>query len=375
EEFLRENETRRRAELDAVIDGVRASFGTLSLEALSRSSEELLKLAQTRLQSEREVTLKELESKKELIDLRLQQFATELRNVSTSVTSLEKDRHQQYGEVANQLKFVSEQAMALGKTTGELRQALASSRIRGQWGERMAEDILRLCGFVENISYFKQKTIEGMGARPDFTFPLPQGKCVNMDVKFPLDNYLRYCEADSVPDKERHCRDFLGDVRGRMREVAGRAYISPEQNTVDYALMFIPNEQIYAFLHEHDGAMLEDAIRSRVVLCSPVTLFAVLAVIRHAVDSFALQESSNEILSLLGAFRKQWDEFTDKLDALGKRIGDTQKAYETLSTTRRRQLEKPLNRIEEMRLERGLTIAPAGEDVPDLDEGGERADP
>jgi DNA recombination protein RmuC len=60
---------------------------------------------------------------------------------------------------------------------------------------------------------------------------------------------------------------------------------------------------------------------------------------------------------LLGAFRKQWDEFLRKLDLLGKRLTDAQKEYEALTTTRRRQLEKPLNRIEDLRMQRGLPVA------------------
>jgi len=81
-------------------------------------------------------------------------------------------------------------------------------------------------------------------------------------------------------------------------------------------------------------------------------------VIRQAVDNFSLAQTSNEILSLLGGFKKQWDEFLKKLDLLGKRIEDVQKEYEALTTTRRRQLERPLHKIESLRTQRGLPVAP-----------------
>ena len=87
-----------------------------------------------------------------------------------------------------------------------------------------------------------------------------------------------------------------------------------------------------------------------------------LAIIRKAVDSFALEQTSNEILSLLGSFKKQWDEFQKRFEVLGKRIEDAQKEYEGLTTTRRRQLEKPLNRIEELRSQRGVPPAPVGDE-------------
>jgi DNA recombination protein RmuC len=195
---------------------------------------------------------------------------------------------------------------------------------------------------------------------------LPRDLKVNMDVKFPLDNYARFLEAQAEPEKARFKNEFLKDVRARIKEVATRDYINPEQNTLDYVLLFIPNEQIYSFVHEHDGSILDEGIKNRVVLCSPMTLFAVLAVIRHAIDNFALDQTSNEILSLLGAFKKRWDEFLKRMELLGKRIEDTHKEYESLSTTRRRLLEKPLDRIEQLRTQRGLPVATILEEEPFL---------
>lgn len=369
EELLQETEAQRKAHLDSVLDSIKANFGSLSLEALSRSTEEFLKLAKTKLDSERAITVKELQEKKGLIDQQLQQMVSELQKVSDLMSSLEKDRMEKFGQLASQLKQTNEQTAALMQTTNTLREALASTKARGQWGERMAEDVLRLAGFMENVNYVKQKTIGGIGARPDFTFLLPRQLTLNMDVKFPLDNYVRFLEAKSEPEKTKFRNDFLRDVKSRIKEVTTRDYINPEQNTVDTVLLFIPNEQIYAFIHEQDGSILDDGIRSGVVFCSPLTLFAILAVIRKAVDNFALEQTSNEVLSLLGAFKKQWDEFLGKLELVGKRIGDAQREYEALTTTRRRQLEKPLNRIEDLRMQRGLPVAREsnGEPVSALD--------
>lgn len=369
EELLQETEAQRKAHLDSVLDSIKANFGSLSLEALSRSTEEFLKLAKTKLDSERTITVKELQEKKGLIDQQLQQMVSELQKVSDLMSSLEKDRVEKFGELASQLKQTNEQTAALMQTTNTLREALASTKARGQWGERMAEDVLRLAGFMENVNYVKQKTIGGIGSRPDFTFLLPRQLRLNMDVKFPLDNYLRYLEAESELERTKFRGDFLRDVKARIKEVTTRDYINPEQNTVDTVLLFIPNEQIYAFIHEQDGSILDDGIRSGVVFCSPLTLFAILAVIRKAVDNFALEQTSNEVLSLLGAFKKQWDEFLGKLELVGKRIGDAQREYEALTTTRRRQLEKPLNRIEDLRMQRGLPVAREsnGEPISALD--------
>lgn len=339
---------------------MRASFGSLSLDALSK----FLELAKARLDAERDAHAQDLEAKKRLIDQQLREMTEELEKVSTLVKELEKDRVEKFGQLASQLRATTEQTAALAQTTAALREALASTKARGQWGERMAEDVLRLAGFVEQVNYVKQRAVAGSGSRPDFTFLLPHDRKLHMDVKFPLDNYLRFLEAKSEPERAKYRADFLRDVRARIKEVTSREYINPERDTVDAVLLFIPNEQIYAFIHEQDSAILDDGIRLGVILCSPLTLFAVLAVIRKAVEHFSLQQTSNEILSLLGEFKKQWGEFLGKLELVGKRIGEAQREYEALTTTRRRQLEKPLNRIDELRMQRNLPIVSDYETTP-----------
>ena len=339
-----------------VMDRLKAEFGTLSFEALQRAQNAFLDLAETRFKTLSEAGTAELNQKKSLIDQQLVEMKTELGKVSNLVNELEKDREKKFGELTSQLKLVGEQTVALTTTTGALREALASTRVRGQWGERMAEDVLRLIGFKEGINYLKQNTVDGTNSRPDFTFLLPRNQTVNMDVKFPLDNYLHFVEAETLQEKEPFRRAFLRDMRNRLNEVVTRDYINPEQNTLGCVLLFIPNEQIYHFIHEQDGSIIDDALKNHVVLCSPLTLFAILVVIRQAVDNFSIEQTSNQLISELGAFKKQWDMFVNKLEAVGKRIDAAQNEYQSLVTTRRRALDRPLNRIEALRKERGLGL-------------------
>ena len=221
----------------------------------------------------------------------------------------------------------------------------------------MAEDILRLIGFVEGVNYRKQATVHGGGSRPDFVFLLPQGLKLNMDVKFPLDNYLKYIDAESEADKATYQSNFLRDVRARINEVSDRQYIDPEQGTVDYVLLFIPNESVYAFIHEADSNILDMALQRKVIWCSPLTLYAVLAVVRQAVDNFALIHTSDEIISLMGSFHEQWKKFTEGMNTLGRRISSVQKEFDSLSGTRRRALERPLSQIEQLRKQRQIPVA------------------
>jgi len=340
----------RRMEKSAILQASKEAFANLSQEALSRNVDELLKHAR----SQNEIGDKNLESKKALIDQALEQMSGRLEGVKTLMQNLDKDRAQKFGELVKQLQVASEQTTELTRTTDSLRRALSGGKSRGQWGERMAEDVLRLAGFVENINYVKQKTISSAGTRPDFTFNLPHGLKVNMDVKFPLDNYVRYLEAESETDRERFRNAFLSDVKKQSNELIGREYINPEQKTVDYVLMFIPNEQVYAFIQEQDSSIMDQALAKRVIFCSPLTLFAILAVIRQAVDNFALEETSNQMLTLLGQFYKQWSAFKESMGRMGDRIAGAQEEFERLSTTRTRQLERPLEKLEQLRSEREL---------------------
>jgi DNA recombination protein RmuC len=368
-ELLHESDAQRQQQISAVVESVKASFGSLSLEALSKSTEEFLKLAREKLDSQTRAGSQDLDAKKGLIDQQLQTMTGELGKIGQLMKDLEKDRVEKFGALDRQLRVAGEQTAQLAATTNQLREALANTKIRGQWGERMAEDVLRVAGFVEGVNYRKQLTIEDSGRRPDYTFYLPRNRSVNMDVKFPLENYLRYLESDNTGDKAgalAYRKNFLRDVKSRIREVAGREYIDPAGSTVDCVLLFIPNEQIYTFIHDQDPSVLDEGLRQRVVFCSPITLFAVLAVIRQAVENFSIEMTSKEILSLLGVFNKQWGDFVAKMELMGKRLNEAQKEYEALMSTRRNQLEKPLRKIEELRQQQGINTA-NGEIPPPLE--------
>jgi DNA recombination protein RmuC len=178
-----------------------------------------------------------------------------------------------------------------------------------------------------------------------------------MDVKFPLDNYLRFLEAEADSDRTAFKSQFLKDVRGRIKEVTCRDYINPEENTIDYVIVFIPNEQVYSFIQENDVLVMDEALRTKVILCSPVTLYAVLAVIRQAVDNFNLERTTNDILSLYGAFNKQWESYVGSFEKLGKKIREVQDEYENLTSTRSNKVETALRRIEQLRSRSSVPIA------------------
>lgn len=327
-------------------------------EAAARNSEAFLKLAQERFKQETARGEEQLKARHGEIDRGLENIRKELLQVREYVAKTDNEQTKGIANLAAITRESKQVTDALRQDTSKLNETLAGGQARGQWGERMAEDVLRVAGFIENINYRKQSNLDE-GGRPDFTFLLPEERVLHMDVKFPLASYKRYLDAENDSERERTCKDFLRDVKQRITEVTTRDYIDPANGTLDYTLVFIPNEQVYGFIQEQDQSMLEFALEKRVVICSPLTLFAILAVIRQSVDNFKLAERTDEILSVLGNFNKQWDSYKKKMENLGDAINRTQKVYGELTTTRTNQLDRQVRKVEALRQ--------ADDDVLDVD--------
>ena len=332
------------------------TFGNIALNALDKANENFIRTAKETLSGQVREGSTQLEGKKELIDKNLENMNKELESVKKLMTDLETDRSAKFGELTEAIKNTNTQTQKLQSTAEQLNQALSNSRVRGQWGERMADDILHMIGFVEGVNYMKQKMIASTGSIPDFTFMLPKNLKINMDVKFPFDNFLAYLDSNTDDERETYKDKFLQDVRTKVKQISSRDYINPEQNTLDFAIMFIPNQHVYEFINESDTEMFEYALKEKVVLTSPMTLYSMLVIVRQSTDILNLQNNINEILKVFGSFNKQWDNFTKSFDAMGKKIEDAHAEFEKLTTTRKRMLESQLKKIESLRKERGLPV-------------------
>jgi len=258
-----------------------------------------------------------------------------------------KSLHDQSVKLTGNLENSNKETQKLQESTSKLRDILSSSQKRGQWGERMVEDILDFIGLMEDKNYIKQAKVES-GERPDYTFILPKEKKLNMDVKFPLASYERYINSSSIEDKALQKKDFLRDVKNHVKSVAGRSYINPSEGTLDYVLLFIPNESIYGFINQEDTNLIDYSLERKVLLCSPLTLYAILSLIHQATRNFAMEEKANEVMSLLDTFRIQWTKYIEVMDKMGRRLDDAKREYDSLVTTRKNQLQKPLSKIEEI---------------------------
>lgn len=354
-EEVQKSQTEQMRIIDEMEKKLGEKFSALSLNALSKNSEEFIKFAQEKLKSESLAGLKDLEGKKELIDQNIEAIGKTLREVQRRIEDVGKVSGDKITEIATLIKKHEEVTSKLNETTEHLRHALASSKKRGEWGERMAEDIIRLVGMSEGINYLKQKRVEGSLDKPDFTFLMPNGLKINMDVKFPHENYMHYLNAISDHEKKRYKEELLKNTKAMIKQVTNRNYINTADNTVDYVIIFIPNEQVYSFINEADPSIMDEALKNKVILCSPFTLYAVLAVVRQAAENFNLERTASEILNLLADFSKQWSGYKEKFRILGERIDAAKKEYDAILTTRTNTLDKSLRKIEDFKIQNSIT--------------------
>ena len=326
----------RLEQLEEIKNGMETVFKSLASDIAKDNRKDFLNLAGEKFKDISKLADENLTKKKELIDQNLGEMKKTLKSL-----------HDQSLKLSGNLETSSKETQKLQESTSKLREILSSSQKRGQWGERMVEDILNFIGFMEDKNYTKQTQVES-GEKPDYTFLLPKAKKLNMDVKFPLASYERYVNANLDEERDAHKKEFLKDVKNHIKTVAGREYVNPAEGTVDYVLLFIPNESIYGFINQEDTQLIDFALERKVLLCSPLTLYAMLSLIYQATRNFAMEEKATEIMNLLNAFRLQWGRYVEVMDKMGRRLDDAKKEYDTLVSTRKNQLEKPLTKIEEI---------------------------
>ncbi|HEX9765876.1 MAG TPA: DNA recombination protein RmuC [Nitriliruptorales bacterium] len=349
---------RERGARGTTLSDLRAELARDRDEATRSVIETTVTLARQQLDAARDQAHQADAGRDAVLSEQLTAMSSELDRVRRLVVEMDQQRRDDQGTVKEQLREAIRHARLLAETTDGLRAALDNSRVRGQWGERMADDVLRAFGFREGINHRRQVTTDQ--GRPDYELFLPQGRSVFMDVKFPLDNYLAWHEAQTRAEADAAAKAFVRDVRNRIKDLAGRGYADPT-DVLSVVLLFIPNDGVFGFALEYEPGLLDEALGKGVLLCSPSTLFGVLAVIRQAMDAFRIDQSSTEILEALAGFQDQWGRFTDALDRHGKHLQQATGSFEALATTRRNQLEKALDEVDRLRQDRGLSLPDGGD--------------
>lgn len=332
-------------DVNAISTGVQGAVESkireVAADVLTKANESAGQQADERLNAQRDA----LEAQTKNL---LQPFEQKIATLGKEVEKLHTHNTEKFGNVDEAVKGLATQTQAL-------RNVLSSAQGRGNWGERMLEDILSHAGFERGINYEKQEIL-GDGGKPDYSFYLPPDRVLYLDSKFPVDNYLKYFEASDENSRNMYRDQFLKNVEDRVKELERRDYVSQSnRNALDYVLLFIPNESVIGFIQQHKPTLIDSALSKKVVLCSPLTLYAFLGVVRQATDSFHMEQNAKEILGLLSGFSKAWTQYVKYLTEISKHFDDIQKKLKAVTTGRvMSNLRKPIREIDELTKAQGV---------------------
>jgi len=281
------------------------------------------------------------------LDNKREEISRIVKNLEDYMKSAEKERIDTYSALKTSVEESRKITEKLSVSTEGLKKVLSDNQVRGQFGEQVAEDLLKMAGFVKGVDYEFNKKQEGSQTRPDFAVFLPDGTRINVDSKFPYANLQNMSEAEDKVTKTKYMKDFEKDVKEKIKQVTTRDYINPTDKTVDFVILFIPNEMIFSFIYEKMPDIVESAMQSRVVLAGPFSFTAILRMIRQSYENFRVQSNIYNIIAHVKAFEKEFGVFSEAFLKIGDRIDALDKQYDTVSTTRFKQLEKRMDKVKQ----------------------------
>lgn len=287
-----------------------------------------------------------VESRKDIIKELVGRIDEEINKSNLRLEEAEKLR---VGEITN-LRTILEEHKEVTKdlrhSTEDLKNVLSNNQLRGKYGEEVAENILKMLGFRRGDDYTVNIRQETNINRPDLTIKMPDGSKVNVDVKFPYQSLVRYQEAENKEEKKVHLTQFAKDVKEKIKQVTSRDYINPEEKTLDFVILFVPNEMVFSVICDQLAEISEEAMRKKVIIAGPFSFAAITRMIRQSYDNFCIQEDLHRLVGLIGKFKEEFGKYNVELDKLGERIGSAAKQYEAVSTTRTRALSTIVEKIE-----------------------------
>jgi len=306
------------------------AFGSLSAEALKSNSTEFLKLAETKFSGFSGDAVNELEARKTAIEKLVSPLAEVLNKYKENLQSIESSRQSAYGELTAKLQVFSATGDALRKETSDLVAALRRPGVRGRWGELTLKRVAELGGMAEHCDFGLQETVdteEGQ-LRPDMTVHMPRGLDIPVDAKVPLDAYLDAMSAGSDEDKrKRYLQSHAACVRQRMKALSSKEYFKQFPNAPEFTVLFLPGEPFFSAAVEYDPSLFEDAIQSKILIASPMTLLALLKAISNGWRQEALAENAQQISELGKELYRRVATMVEHIEGLRSSLDEAVKAF------------------------------------------------
>ncbi len=321
-----ERAARERAALIARAAAAEAERGALTTQLEQQRALQREVGAQARLdQSARD----ERERREQAVLRALAPVQESLQNMQQKVDDLERERHSQFGTLAEQLRRAQESDESLRATTESLAGALRSNSARGVWGETQLRRVVESAGLTRYVDFDTQTSIssDAGAGRPDLVVRLPGNKALAVDAKVPLNAYL---EASAIPltaqgEEGARRKSLLAAhvraVRAHVDALAKKTYWAGLSSSPEFVVCFIPSESLLAAALEEDPSLLDYAFGKRVALASPVNLWAVLKTVAY---TWTQQDVTDEARTLF----ELGNELFQRLGGLAAHANDLRRAIE-----------------------------------------------
>ena len=300
--------------VDAVRTAVDAQVGKATQQALENVNSQIDRTYQARTQTLTTET-------KSLLD----PVATQMNELRNAVTALQSN----YTNTVGVTQTISKQIDSLNQTTSALQSALKSSSARGAWGEQQLRNVIELAGMLPYCDFLEQTPVTNNDKtqRPDAVIKLPNDGCVVIDSKTPLDAYLRAQETSDPTLHQQLLNEHAKALASHAKVLADKKYFQQFDRTPEYTIMFIPGESFLADALRADGSLLEVAMRSRVLIASPVNLLALLLAVAKGWQAFQIAENAEKIAAIGRELYERVDTVLESVEKTGRGLETAIGAY------------------------------------------------
>jgi DNA recombination protein RmuC len=251
--------------------------------------------------------------------------AESLKDVREKVSELEKTRAAAYGSLSKQLESLALAQASMQTETTKLSTALSTTKTAGTWGELQLRRVVELAGMLEHCDFSEQEVAGGQ--RPDLIVHLPRGQQIVVDAKAPTDAYR---EAASTADPKVRAAKMLehaAKVRGHVDALSAKAYWEQFQPSPEFVVLFLPGDQFLAAALEADPALLDRAIRSRVLPVTPSTLIALLKAAAFGWRQESVSQNAAEISELGRQLYDRIATYLEHFERVGHALETAVKSY------------------------------------------------
>lgn len=353
-------------QMEKILPEMENLFNKISQGVLKNTSEQLTtqftnqstqftkqfqELAKEKLDRAAEKVNSDLEGKKNVIMGLVEEIRKDIGKNQDYLKKSDDERIANFSSLKKELETYKQVTGDLKNSTDDLKRLLSNNQMRGRFGEQVAENLLKMSGFTIGTDYIYNKEQEKTDTRPDFTIFLPDKTKINVDAKFPYSALVKYTECENKDEKAQYLKLFESDVRQKIKQVTTRDYINPEDHTVDFVILFIPNEMIFSFIYDKFNETWEDAMAKKVIMAGPFSFTAILRMVKQSYSNFRYQENLHHIIGLIQNFDKEYQKYSESVDKLGDTISRVSKQYEEVSGARTRKLTRIVDQIKTEKIE------------------------